>query len=230
MTQRVSMPIQDYSPLLLSLKLAFLTTALLLPVLLLLAWWLSAGGVFRTAIRVVLTLPMVLPPTVLGFYLLMGMSPQGIIGKLAESLFGVRIVFSFTGMLIASWIFSVPFMLNPLMAGFQSQPRSLVEAAWTLGKSKWTTLWKVQIPNMVPSLLTGVVMCFAHAMGEFGVILMIGGKIPGKTLVASMAVYDLVESMEYGQAGAYALVLAAISFVALMLLFVLEIPLRRRQA
>lgn len=224
------MPIQDYSPLWLSLKLAISTTALLLPVLLLISWCLSSGGVWRTAIRVVLTLPMVLPPTVLGFYLLMCLSPQGFLGKLVESLFGARIVFSFSGMLIASLVFSVPFMLNPLMAGFQSLPRSLVEAAWTLGKSKWVTLWKVQIPNMVPSILTGVVMCFAHAMGEFGVILMIGGKIPGKTLVASMAVYDLVEAMEYGQAGAYALVLAGLSFASLMLLFVLEISLRRRQA
>lgn len=223
------LPIQDFAPLWLSVKLAVSTTVILLPLLLLFAWWLSEGGPWRTALRVVFTLPMVLPPTVLGFYLLRLLSPTGYIGAPLEAWWGQRVVFTFSGMLIASLVFSVPFMLNPLLAGFESLPRSLVEAAWTLGKSRWTTLWRVQIPNMVPAVLTGVVLCFAHAMGEFGVILMIGGKIPGKTLVASMAVYDLVEAMEYGQAGTYALFLAMFSFCALMALFLLERRWRRRR-
>lgn len=218
----------DYTPLLLSVKLAGATTLLLLPLLLLVAWWLSEGGYMRTGLRVVFTLPMVLPPTVLGFFLLRLFSPTGWVGSIFESLSGERLVFTFYGMLAASWVFSIPFMLNPLLAGFEALPRSLTEAAWTMGKSRWVTLWRVQVPCMVPAILTGVVMCFAHAMGEFGVILMIGGKIPGKTQVASMAVYDLVEAMEYGQAGIYALYLASFSFVALMALFVLEKHLHRR--
>jgi molybdate transport system permease protein len=222
------MPNLDYAPLTLSVKLAGLTTGLLLPLLLLVAWWLAAGGYVRMGLRVVLTLPMVLPPTVLGFYLLRLFSPTGWVGALVERLSGERLVFTFSGMLAASLIFSIPFMLNPLLAGFEGLPRALTEAAWTLGKSRWVTLWRVQIPNMVPAILTGVVLCFAHAMGEFGVILMIGGKIPGKTQVASMAVYDLVEAMEYGQAGFYALYLASFSFCALMALFLLERRLRRR--
>lgn len=218
----------DYTPLLLSVKLAGMTTLLLLPLLLLVAWWLSEGGFVRTGLRVVLTLPMVLPPTVLGFFLLRLFSPTGWVGSVVESLTGERLVFTFYGMLLASLVFSIPFMLNPLLAGFEALPRSLTEAAWTMGKSRWVTLWWVQVPCMVPAILTGVVMCFAHAMGEFGVILMIGGKIPGKTQVASMAVYDLVEAMEYSQAGFYALYLASFSFVALMALFILEKHLRRR--
>ena len=218
----------DYTPLWLSIKLASLTTAILLPVLLLVAWWLSAGGTLRTALRVVLTLPLVLPPTVLGYYLLRLFSPIGLVGAPLEHFFGMRLVFSFSGMLCASLLFSIPFLLNPLLSGFESLPRSLVDASLTLGKSRFTTLWRVQIPNMLPSILTGVVLCFAHAMGEFGVILMIGGKIPGKTQVASMAVYDLVEAMEYTQAGWYASILAGFSFTALLLLFLLEKRLRGR--
>lgn len=218
----------DLAPLYLSAQLAGLTTILLLPFLVLVAWWLSTGGLLRTVWRGVLILPMVLPPTVLGFYLLRLFSPTGMVGATVEKLWGTRLVFTFPGMLLASLIFSIPFMLNPLLAGFESLPRSLTEAAWTLGKTRWVTLWRVQLPNMVSAILTGVVLCFAHAMGEFGVIQMIGGKIPGKTLVASMAVYDLVEAMEYGAAGYYALVLAGFSFSALMVLFLLENRLRRR--
>ena len=218
----------DFTPLWLSAKLATLTTGILLPILLVSAWWLSAGGRVRTVARVVLTLPLVLPPTVLGYFLLRLLSPTGIVGAPIEHLLGLRMVFSFPGMLCASLIFSIPFLLNPLLSGFESLPRSLVEASWTLGKSRFETLWRVQLPNMLPSILTGVVLCFAHAMGEFGVILMIGGKIPGKTQVASMQVYDLVEAMEYGPAAVHALILAGFSFVALLLLFVLERRLRGR--
>ncbi|HSQ41940.1 MAG TPA: molybdate ABC transporter permease subunit [Fibrobacteraceae bacterium] len=218
----------DYTPLYLSLKLATLTTVILLPLLVPVAWWLSFGGAIRTAFRVVLTLPLVLPPTVLGFYLLLLFSPNGGVGHLVEQLFGTRLVFTFAGMLCASVIFSIPFLLNPLLAGFESLSSSMTEAAYTLGKSPWTTLWRVQLPNMLPSILSGVVLCFAHSMGEFGVILMIGGKIPGKTQVASMAVYDLVEAMEYHQAGVYALLLASFSFVALLSMFLLEKRLRGR--
>lgn len=205
----------DWHPLLLSIKLATLVTAILLPFMVLIAWWLSFGGPWKVVVRAILTLPMVLPPTVLGFYLLTLFSPNHFFGGFLEDVFGVRIVFSFTGILIASLVVAVPFFLNPLLAGFESLPKNLTDAARVLGKSRWVILWRVLLPNMVPSILTACVLAFAHAMGEFGVVLMIGGKIPGQTMVASMAVYDLVETMDYPGAFQYSLILSGTSFLVL---------------
>ena len=217
----------DWQPLLLSVKLATLSTGILLPMLILLAWWISRGGPWKVAVRAFLTLPMVLPPTVMGFYLLTLLSPSNWLGSFLERHFDLRLVFSFSGMLIATVFVSVPFLLNPLLAGFESLPRNLTEAARVLGKSRWIILWRVQLPNMIPSILTACVLAFAHAMGEFGVILMIGGKIPGKTLVASMAVYDLVETMDYSGALRYSLVLSGAAFAVLATVTYLERRSRR---
>lgn len=217
----------DWQPFILSVKLATLATGLLLPIMILAAWWISFGGPWKVAIRALLTLPMVLPPTVMGFYLLSALSPTSIVGGLIERIFNLRLVFSFPGMLIATLIISIPFLLNPLLSGFESLPRSLTEAASVLGKNRWTILVRVQLPNMIPSILTACVLTFAHALGEFGVILMIGGKIPGKTLVASMAVYDLVETMDYSGALRYSLVLTGAAFAVLASITYLERRSRR---
>jgi molybdate transport system permease protein len=194
----------DWQPLWLSFRLAFITTVLLLVISVPLAYWLAySRWRGKAVIEALISLPMVLPPTVLGFYLLIALSPS-------------HLVFTFTGLVIASLFYSLPFMVNPLLSGFKSLPPALREASYTLGKSGWTTLIKVLLPNIRPSLLTGIVLSFAHTIGEFGVVLMIGGNIPGQTRVASLAIYDEMQSMNYAAAGRYALVLFALSFSILL--------------
>jgi len=195
----------DWQPLWLSFRLAFITTVLLLVISIPLAYWLAySRWRGKAVIEALISLPMVLPPTVLGFYLLIALSPS-------------HLVFTFTGLVIASLFYSLPFMVNPLLSGFKSLPPALREASYTLGKSGWTTLIKVLLPNIRPSLLTGIVLSFAHTIGEFGVVLMIGGNIPGQTRVASLAIYDEMQSMNYAAAGRYALVLFALSFSILLI-------------
>jgi len=162
---------------------------------------------------------MVLPPTVLGFYMLMAYSPQGGLGSFLQRMFDVRLAFSFGGVLIASVIFSMPFMIQPLQNGLTAIPKSLREASYTLGKSEFTTFIRVLIPNMIPSIITAVAMTFAHCIGEFGVIIMVGGNIPGETRVASIAIYDEVQAMNYQTANQYSLVLFLISLVILTIIF-----------
>jgi len=213
----------DMEPLILSLKLSLVTTIILLVLSLPLAWWLARiRPMFRFPLQVLFTMPLVLPPTVLGFYLLLGLSPASFIGSLFMKYLHLRLVFSFAGLLVGSIIFSLPFMLNSILSGFEGLPVSLSEAGRVLGKSEWSLLWRVQLPNIKPALFSGIALSFAHTMGEFGVVLMIGGKIPGVTRVASMAVYDEVEAMNYGAAHFYAGVLFAVSFVFLLLLFVIN--------
>lgn len=215
--------IYDPGPLFLSLKLAAVTTAILFVVGVPLAWWLSrAQSVLRLPVQVLVTMPLILPPTVLGFYLLLGLSPTSFLGGLFMDYLHVRLVFSFPGLVIGSVIFSLPFMVNAMLAGFDGLPPTLTEASRVLGKSELTTLRRVLLPNIKPALLTGLALTFAHTMGEFGVVLMIGGKIPGVTRVASMAVYDEVEAMNYAAAHFYAGVLFAVSFVFLLLLFLVN--------
>ena len=167
-------------------------------------------------------MPLVLPPTVLGFYLLVLFSPNNFPGKLIENLFNLRLIFSFEGLVVASIIYSMPFMVNPIQAGFENLSSSLKEAAYTLGKSKFQTLTKVLLPNIKSSLLTGIVLSFAHTIGEFGIVLMIGGNIPGKTRVASLAIYDEVESLNYHTANVYALILFSVTFSILLIVFIIN--------
>ncbi len=167
----------------------------------------------------VVSLPLVLPPTVIGFYLLLAFSPSGAFGKWLEHYFDIRLAFSFGGLLIGSVIYSLPFMVHPLLSGLRSLPASLEEASYSLGKTKTQTLFKVLLPNIKPSLLTGIVLTFAHTIGEFGVVLMIGGNIPGRTNVASIAVYDEVEALNYHNANVYAAILVGISVIILFLLY-----------
>ena len=210
----------ELAPLWLTLKLAFSTTLILFVIAMPLANWLSGTkGSFKIIVQTIVSMPLVLPPTVIGFYLLVVFSPANFFGHWLEEWFDVRLVFSFSGLLIASVIYSLPFMVHPIQSGLSSLSPSLKEAAYSLGKTKWQTLTQVLLPNIKPSLLTGIVLTFAHTVGEFGVVLMIGGNMPGKTRTASVAIFDEVEAFHYHTANVYAGILLALSFVILLILY-----------
>ena len=211
----------DLNPIWLTLKLAVITTLLLLAIGLPLAWFLSRGrSFFKIILEAIITMPLVLPPSVLGFYLLLAFSPQHGLGKWLHQAFNIQFVFSFQGLVLASVIYSMPFMIGPIKSALQGLPLSLSQASWSIGKSKWQTFVHVLLPNIKPSLLTAVVLTFAQTLGEFGVVLMIGGNIPGVTRVASIAVYDSVEQMDYSTANAYSLILFSITFILVVSVFV----------
>ncbi len=211
----------DLSPIWLTLKLAAITTLLLLVAGLPLAWWLSRGrSFFKTIIEAIITMPLVLPPSVLGFYLLLAFSPRHGLGKWLQDSFDIQFVFSFQGLILASFIYSMPFMVGPIKSALQQLPGSLSQASYTLGKTKWQTFKSVLIPNIKRSILTAIVLTFAHTLGEFGVVLMIGGNIPGVTRVASIAVYDSVERMDYPAANTYSFILFSITFLMVISVFV----------
>lgn len=211
----------EWGPLLLTFKLAAVTTLILAVIGIPFAWWLSTTRTrFKPVLEALVSMPLVLPPSVLGFYLLLAFSPNNAFGKFIDQWFGVRLAFSFEGLVIASVIFSLPFMVHPVQSGFQSLPASLSDAAYTLGKSRLVTFFRVLLPNIKPSLLAGAVLAFAHTIGEFGVVLMIGGNLPGETRVASIAIYDEVESLNYATANFYAIVLFAICFAILLAVYV----------
>ncbi len=209
-----------WQPLILSFSLSLITTIILLLISVPLAYWLSQTKTkIKPVLESIISLPIVLPPSVLGFYLLLAFSPNRAFGIFLEEYFNVRLLFSFPGLIIASVIYSLPFMVHPLQSGFQNLSSSLKDAAYTLGISPFKTLIHVMLPNIKPSLLTAIILTFAHTVGEFGVVLMIGGNIPGVTKVASIAIYDEVESMNYAGANFYSMVLLVVSFVILLLLF-----------
>ena len=211
----------DLTPIWLTLKLAGITTLLLLAIGLPVAWWLSKGrSFFKIILEAIITMPLVLPPSVLGFYLLVAFSPQHGVGRWLHDVFDIQFVFSFQGLVLASVIYSMPFMIGPIKSALQQLPVSLSEASASLGKTKWQTFIHVLLPNIKPSLLTAMVLTFAHTLGEFGVVLMIGGNIPGVTRVASIAVYDSVEQMDYHTANVYSLILFSVTFVLVIAVFV----------
>ncbi|GAB2785746.1 molybdate ABC transporter permease subunit [Rhabdobacter roseus] len=210
----------DPQPLWLTFRLAALTTLILLVLALPLAYWLAYTRFRgRVLVEAVIGMPLVLPPSVLGFYLLLAFSPSYAFGAWIEATLGLRLVFSFPGLVVASVIYSLPFMVYPLQAGLQSLPASLREASYTLGKSTSETFFKVLLPNCKSAILTALVLTFAHTVGEFGVVLMIGGNIPGVTKVASVAIYNEVEALNYSVANQYALVLFVVTFVILLLVY-----------
>lgn len=210
----------DWGPIILTLKLATVTTILLAVVGIPIANWLANTKTrLKPIIEALISMPLVLPPTVLGFYLLIAFSPNNAFGEWLDQWLDLRLIFSFEGLVFASIIYSLPFMVHPIQAGLSNLPKSLTEASYVLGKSKFKTLIKVLLPNIKPALLTGVVLSFAHTMGEFGVVLMIGGNIPGQTKVASIAIYDEVESLNYGVANSYSLILLGITFTILILVY-----------
>lgn len=213
----------DWQPLFLTFRLAFITTLLLLVIAIPLAYWLAhTRSRLKPIIETLVSMPLVLPPTVLGFYLLLAFSPTSPVGQWLNDWLGVQLVFSFEGLVIGSILYSLPFMVHPIQSGFAHLPPSLREAAYVLGKSKMTTLFKVLLPNIRPALLTGIVLSFAHTIGEFGVVLMIGGNMPGRTKVVSIAIYDEVESLNYAAANAYSLVLFAVTFVILLVVYLVN--------
>jgi len=213
----------DWKPLILTLKLASLTSVLLFLISIPLGYWLAySKSRLKPIIETLVSMPLVLPPTVLGFYLLLAFSPANAFGAWLDQWLGLRLVFSFEGLIIASVIYSLPFMVQPIQSGFASLPVSLKEAAYVLGKSRLTTLISVLLPNMKAALLTGIVLSFAHTVGEFGVVLMIGGNISGKTKVASIAIYDEVEALNYEAATTYSLILVGLSFGVLLLVYLIN--------
>ena len=211
----------DWSPIILTLQLALITTVILLVISIPLAYWMvNTKSRIKSIIEAIVSLPLVLPPTVLGFYLLISFSPESAIGSFLNDVFGLKLAFSFSGLVIGSIIYSLPFMVQPLQAGFSSLPSSLSEASFVLGKSKYQTITKVLIPNIKKSILTGIVLTFAHTVGEFGVVLMIGGNIPNQTKVVSIAIYDEVESLNYSNAHVYSGILLAVTFAILLLVYI----------
>ena len=211
----------DISALLVTIKLASVTTAILILIGTPIAWWLSQTRFkFKAVIEAIIALPLILPPTVLGFYLLMTLGTNGRLGNLLESLGGSSIAFTFTGLVVGSVIYSLPFVVQPLQNAFSSVGKQAMEVAATLGASKLDRFFTVAVPLARSGFITATVLGFAHTVGEFGVVLMIGGNIPGETGVLSIAIYDHVESMEYAQAHLLAGGLLVLSFIMLLIVYV----------
>ena len=182
-----------------------------------LAWFLSQSkSKFKPVFEAITALPIVLPPSVLGFYILFALSPNSLVGRFFLEYFDIRLVFNFYGLVIASCIYSLPFMLQPLQSGLESINKNLIEASYICGKTKIETLFRVVLPNIKPSLITAIIVTFAHTVGEFGVVLMVGGSIPNETKVASVAIYEFVETMDYTNAHIYSAIMVSLSFLTLL--------------
>ncbi len=210
----------DAESLLLTLRLATTTTLILLAIALPLAWWLASGsGISRALVQALVALPLVLPPTVIGFYLLVGLGPLTAMGRALTALLGHTLAFSFTGLLVGSIVYSLPFAVQPLVAGFQAIDPGYYESAAGLGMTPFAIFRQVGLPLARTSLLTAAVLTFTHTLGEFGVVLMVGGNIPGVTRTLSIALYDRVQDGDYPAAGHISLLLVAISALALAAIY-----------
>ncbi len=210
----------DFAAVRLTLELATVVTLLLLAIGTPIAWWLArTRSRLRHAVGAVVALPLVLPPTVIGFYLLLLLGPNGPVGKLTEALGIGLLPFSFGGLVLASVCYSLPFVVQPLQNAFEAIGTRPLEVAATLRASPWDTFWSVAVPLARPGFLSGAVLGFAHTVGEFGVVLMIGGNIPDKTRVVSVQIYDHVEALEYAQAHWLAGGMLAFSFIVLLALY-----------
>jgi molybdate transport system permease protein len=215
--------------LLLSIRLAACVSAILFAIGLPLAYWLVYSrwpGKFL--VESIVALPLVLPPTVLGFYVLLAMGPRGPLGKLWQATFGHGLAFTFTGLVVASVLYSLPFTVQPLSASFEGIDRQLLDASAVLGAGALRTFCRVILPMSVPGLVTALVLSFAHTLGEFGVVLMVGGNLAGSTRTISIDIYDHVQSLEYAEANRLALVLLIFSFVVLSLVYGVNRRFRRR--
>lgn len=211
----------EFEPFLLSFKLAGLTTLILFIISIPLAWYLSqTKSKMKPFWESLTALPIVLPPSVLGFYILVALSHNSPIGVFFDDVFGIKLVFNFTGLVVASCFYSLPFMVQPLQGGFESINKNMLEASYIAGKSKLETIIKVAIPNIKPALMTAIIVTFAHTVGEFGVVLMVGGSIPGETKVASVAIYEFVEVMDYTKAHIYSAIMVVISFLVLLSVYI----------
>lgn len=213
----------DWEAIRLSLKLAASTTAILLVVGLPLAYWLSfTRWRGRFLAEAVVALPLVLPPTVLGFYVLLAIGPRSPLGRAYEAITGSLLPFSFPGLLVASVLYSLPFAVQPFASAISSVDRRLIEAAWCLGVSRAGTFVRVIVPLARPGIVTGMVLSFAHTLGEFGVVLMVGGNLPGRTRTVSISIYDAVQALDYAAAGRTSLLLLAISFLVLAVTYAFQ--------
>jgi molybdate transport system permease protein len=209
-----------FGPLWLTAQLAFATMSILLIIGAPLAWWLSqTSSRWKPVIQAVVAMPLVLPPTVLGFYLLILLGPNGAIGGWWVELTGNSLTFSFSGLVIASCVYSLPFAVQPLQNAFESLPWQALESAWTLGASRLDAFFSVVVPMSLRGFIGAAVLSFAHTLGEFGVVLMVGGNIPGETRVVSIAIYDHVESLNYAAAHRMSLLLLCFAFVVLFTMF-----------
>jgi molybdate transport system permease protein len=213
----------------LSLRLSLATTLILLFVGIAVAHGLAQRRfVGRSVVEAVVALPLVLPPTVLGYYLLVALGGGSPMGRLFRAATGDTLAFSFSGLLLASVIYSLPFAVQPMLRGFEAIPRNLREAAWCSGLSRWRTFLRIELPLAWPGILTAMVLSFAHTMGEFGVVLMVGGNIPGETKTISIAIYDKVEALESDAAGVMSLVLLMFALVTISLVFMINRRVDRR--
>ncbi|MEO8420561.1 MAG: molybdate ABC transporter permease subunit [Hyphomicrobium sp.] len=212
----------DWTAFSLSLQLATWTVALLLPMAILIARLLAWGRFrFKSVAESLLLLPLVLPPTVLGFYLLVAFSPQSAFGGAIKSLFGGQLVFSFVGILVASLIINLPFAVQPIQRAFEAIPPNVREAAFVSGLSRWETMRRIELPLAWPGIVSAIALTFAHTLGEFGVILMIGGSIPGETRVLSISIYDSVQAFRLGDAGVMSALLLGFSLGAIAIVHML---------
>ncbi|MDD2905132.1 MAG: molybdate ABC transporter permease subunit [Sulfurimonas sp.] len=219
----------DFGPFLLSFKLAAITTFILFLIALPVSWWLSQTKCrCKPFVEAVVSLPIVLPPSVLGFYILYALSYNSPIGAFFDETFGVKLVFNFTGLVIASCFYSFPFMVQPLQSGFESLNKNMLEASYIAGKSKLQTLAFVALPNIKPALITALIITFAHTVGEFGVVLMVGGSIEGETKVASVAIYEFVEIMDYTHAHIYSAIMLTLSFLVLLGVYIFNLRYNKR--
>jgi molybdate transport system permease protein len=211
----------EFAPFLLSFKLALITTVILFFVSLPLAWYLSqTRSKIKPFLEALTALPIVLPPSVLGFYILIALSQNSPVGQFFDEYFDIKLVFNFTGLVVASCFYSLPFMVQPLQSGFEALNKSMLEASYISGKSKIETIIKVALPNIKPALITAIIVTFAHTVGEFGVVLMVGGSIPDETKVASVAIYEMVETMDYSAAHIYSGIMIIMSFLVLLSVYI----------
>ncbi len=219
----------DFTPFIISFKLASIVTVILFLICLPYGWYLSqTNSKLKPFLEALTALPIVLPPSVLGFYILYALSYNSPIGEFLKNYFGIKLVFNFSGLVVASCLYSFPFMLQPIQNGFEGLQKSMLEASYIGGKSKLETVLKVALPNIKPSLVSALVITFAHTVGEFGVVLMVGGSIPGKTKVASVAIYEMVEEMDYTTAHIYSAIMVAISFLVLLIVYFFNKKIKSR--
>ncbi|MCC7418272.1 MAG: molybdate ABC transporter permease subunit [Acidobacteria bacterium] len=212
----------DWQAIVLSIRLAAIVCAVLLAIGLPIAYWLTfSRWRWKFLVEAVVALPLVLPPTVLGFYMLLAMGSRSPLGRLWERWTGHPLAFTFDGLVIASILYSLPFAVQPIAAAFAQVDRGLLEASSTLGSSRWRTAVRIVLPLSVHGIVAGVVLSFAHTLGEFGVVLMVGGNLPGQTRTVSIAIYDQVQAFRYGEANATALLLLAFSFGVLSIVYAL---------
>ena len=218
-----------FEPFYISFKLASITVLILFFISLPLSWYLSqTQSKMKPFLEALTALPIVLPPSVLGFYILVALSQNSPLGAFFQETFDISLVFNFTSLVIASCFYSLPFMVQPLQSGFESLNKNMLEASYLAGKTKLQTIFLVALPNIKPALLTAIIITFAHTVGEFGVVLMVGGSIPGETKVASVAIYEMVEIMDYKGAHIYSAIMLGMSFVVLLSVYTFNAKHKRK--